>query len=84
LFGHFQPKQVETKFGNVVVHVDDKQECIFLQRHHADASRQGAYTLPHLINHRANMVALSQLVSCLKIVHLMYKYTRHFYVNSVS
>jgi len=61
LFGHFQPKQVETKFGNVVVHVDDKQECIFLQRHHADASRQGAYTLPHLINHRANMVALSQL-----------------------
>ncbi|EME26293.1 5-methylthioadenosine/S-adenosylhomocysteine deaminase [Galdieria sulphuraria] len=60
LFAHFQPKQIETKFGKVILYVDEQHNCFFLQRHHADVSLQGAYSLPHLINHRANLVALSQ------------------------
>ena len=51
-------KLVETKYGNVEVDVlnIDGEEIVFLARHGKEHS-----TPPHLINYRANMMALSTL-----------------------
>lgn len=61
VFSHLTPTTIETPHGNVILHVDDKDSLVFLQRHHADADAGAdTYRPPHLINHRANFAAILQ------------------------
>lgn len=60
-FASYKPRTVETPYGNVTVHCDEANKRCFLQRHHADADRHGAYQPPHRINHKANVHALRVL-----------------------
>eukprot|EP00871_Galdieria_phlegrea_P000923 jgi/Galph1/1831/GphlegSOOS_G518.1 len=61
LFSHLEKKIIKTPYGSVIVFFNEEENLIFLQRHHADASLQGTYQPPHAIQHKANMMALSQL-----------------------
>jgi len=53
-----EEKTVSTEWGNVVLTVGTvhKKEIVFISRH-----KKGHKTLPHLINHRANLLALKNL-----------------------
>lgn len=65
VFSHLKPTTVSTPYGNAIVHASDTDTSdipfIFIQRHHADADAgQNVYRPPHLINHQANLHAISQ------------------------
>lgn len=67
VFSHLKPTTVSTPYGNVIVHASGSDAdstdipFILIQRHHADADAgQNVYRPPHLINHKANLHAVSQ------------------------
>lgn len=69
VFSHLKQTTVSTPYGNVIVHTSDTAAdddstdtpLIFIQRHCADADAgQNVYRPPHLINHQANLHAVSQ------------------------
>ena len=61
LFSDLEATTVPTPHGNVIVHASSEKGIIFIQRHHADADAgPSKYHPPHLINHAANLHAISQ------------------------
>uniref|UniRef100_A0A7S3E885 Nucleoside phosphorylase domain-containing protein n=1 Tax=Rhodosorus marinus TaxID=101924 RepID=A0A7S3E885_9RHOD len=64
LFDHFKEKVVETEHGNVIVYTDETGEysTLFIQRHHADATKGAAvYNPPHVMNQKSYIAALKSL-----------------------
>lgn len=57
LLGPFEERVVDTPFGSATVLVSERVAII--PRHGRDAKK--AYTLPHMINHQANLTALAGL-----------------------
>lgn len=63
IFSHLEATAISTPYGTSLVYTNAERDSdiIFIQRHHADGDAGvSVYHPPHLINHRANLHALSQ------------------------
>lgn len=63
IFSHLQATPISTPYGTSIVYTNAEKDSdiIFIQRHHADGDAGvSVYRPPHLINHQANLHAVSQ------------------------
>lgn len=59
----FAVEEIATPFGPVLLRVNAERTVVFVQRHAADPTPGKEYSPPHLINYRAIVQALQQIVS---------------------